>query len=119
MRNKILIVAANAHESSELENMLRAIVETGGELFFAEKEEDGLAIFKQEKPRLVFLDVRFAQKGPEKWKQADVHVVLMRHKHESDFGMTDYILKPLKPYQVLEKCRAVLDPEPAPMMPPM
>lgn len=119
MRNKILIVGANLHKDGDFENMLQDVVEAGGELFFAEKTEDGLSILKKEKPQLVFLDAHLIGADHKLWLCQGVHIVLMRHKHEPDFGIQDCIFKPIRYRQVLERCLAVLDPEPAPPMPPM
>lgn len=119
MRNKILIVGAKLQGEDELEGMLQEVVETGGELFLTETTEDGLTILQKEKPQLVFLDARLVGAHHEKWVCKGVHVVLMRHKHEPDFGMEDSLIKPVRYRQVWEKCRAILNPEPAPQLPPM
>jgi DNA-binding response OmpR family regulator len=116
MRNKILVVGANAKEQEELEQILEAVMEEGGELIFAKKEEEGLKLLKKEAPPLVFLDESCNSKK-ENWEQAGVHVVVLCHKQEERKG--DYLVKPLKRSQVLEKCRAFLNPEPATRIPPM
>jgi DNA-binding response OmpR family regulator len=119
MRNKILIVEAAVQERDQLEQMLQEIVEEGGELFFAGTREDGMAILKKEQPQLVFLDASFLGEGEGVWVHEGVHVILMRRKHELRQIEEDFVLKPLKRHQVLEKCHAVLRKEPAAKIPPM
>ena len=47
MRNKILIVDANQEDREQLEDILKEIVDAGGELFFADNRADGLEILKK------------------------------------------------------------------------
>lgn len=119
MRNKVLIVDSNPKECQQLEQILQEVVEDGGELFFADKREDGLAIIANEHPQLVFLDNRLVGDNEDEWVEEGVHVVVMRDRHEPHQKSEDFVLKPLKPHQVLEKCRGVLKKEPAPQIPPM
>ncbi len=118
MRNKILIVDADRQDREELEQILQEIVEEGGELFFADKREDGIAILKKEQPQLVFLDAHLVGEE-DNWIHEGVHIILMRNKHELQQKSEDFVLKPLKRYQVLQRCRAVLHKEPAAQIPPM
>jgi DNA-binding NtrC family response regulator len=107
VRNKILIVDANMQDREQLEQILQEIVEEGGELFFVDKREDGLAILKKEHPQLVFLENSFLGDDEKAWIQEGVHLVFM---HE---------IKPFETTKVLEKCRSVLHKMPAVQIPPM
>jgi DNA-binding response OmpR family regulator len=119
VRNKILIVDANAEDREQLEQILQEIVEEGGELFFADKREDGLAILKKERPPLVFLDAPFVGEDKGVWEHEGVHLILMLQKSEARQTKEDFVLKPFKRHQVLEKCHAVLHKEPSAPIPPM
>lgn len=119
MRNKILIIDANPHERHELEQILQEVVDEGGEIIFAEKRAEGLALIKKEHPQLVFLDNHLIGENEDEWIEKGVHIVVMREKDEPSQKSEDFILKPLKSHQVLEKCRAALRKEPAPQLPPM
>jgi len=118
MRNKILIVDAHAEDKDQLEQMLQEIVEAGGELFFTEKREEGIAILKKENPQLVFLDVNLIGEKSA-WIYEGVHITLMQSKNDIQQKDEDVLFKPFTRYQVLEKCRAVLHKEPAAQIPPM
>jgi DNA-binding response OmpR family regulator len=118
MRNKILIVDANVEDREQLEQMLQEIVEEGGELFFTEKREEGVAILKKEHPQLVFLDATLIGEKSA-WMHEGIHVIFMQRKHDIQQKNEDFLLKPFTRYQVLEKCRAVLHKEPAAQIPPM
>lgn len=119
MRNKVLIVESNPKECADIEVILQQMVAAGGELFIAHKVEDGLTILKKEKPQIVFLDASFVSDDPKKWIHKDVTIILMRYKQDPDYGFKDFIFKPLRERQILEKCREILDPEPASLQPPM
>lgn len=118
MRNKILIVDDNANDRDELEQILQEIVEEGGELFFTEKREEGIAILKKEHPQLVFLEANLVGEK-NAWIHTGVHVILMQSKNDLQQTTGDFLLKPLKRYQVLSKCRAILEKKPAVQIPPM
>lgn len=118
MRNKILIVDANKEDREQLETILQEVVNAGGELFFADNREDGLAILKKELPRLVFLDVLLAG-DTQSWTQDNVQVIFMCSKHEQNQVSEAFIVKPLKRHPILEKCRAFLSTEPVSPIPPM
>lgn len=105
MRKKVLIVDANQRERDKFEKILRIIVEEGGELFFADKKEDGLALIAKERPQIVFLDPTLKGEDESLWKKEGVHLVIMN--------------KPFKVNQVLETCRSVLGREVAAPLPPM
>lgn len=119
MRNKILIVHADSEEKIQLEQILQKVVEQGGELFFADRRSEGLKILKKERPQVLFLDAPFVGESGEDWLQEGVHIILMRHKNEPHQQSEDFVLKPLKAHQVLEKCHLVLNKEPVSQMPPM
>ena len=118
MRNKILIVDANQEDREQLEDILKEIVDAGGELFFADNRADGLEILKKELPQLVFLDSDLAG-DLNAWIHDKVHVILMRSRHEVQQKGEDFVLKPLKRHPVLEKCKSVLSSEAAAPLPPM
>lgn len=119
MRNKVLIVDSDPKEREKLEQILQEVVEEGGELFFADKKEDGLALIAKEHPQLVFLDTRHIGENEDEWVERGVHIVIMRARNEPHQKSEDFVLKPLKAHQVLEKCREVLKAEPSPHIPPM
>jgi DNA-binding response OmpR family regulator len=118
MRNKILIVDANHEDREQLETILQEVVNSGGELFFADNREDGLAILKKEIPQLVFLDASLAG-DVNGWIHEKVQVIFMCNKHEQNRKNEDFVVKPLKRHPVLEKCRAFLSAEPVSPIPPM
>lgn len=118
MRNKILIVDANNEDREQLENILQEIVDAGGELFFADNREVGLAILKKEQPQLVFLDA-FLAGDENSWIHENVQVILMCSKHALHQTSEDFVVKPLKRHPVLEKCRAFLSTGPVSPIPPM
>jgi len=119
MRNKILIIYAHAQERDQLEQFLQEIIEEGGELFFADKRENGIAIIKKEHPQLVFLDSLLAGEDAKAWMHEGVRIIFMRHKNEYHHKEEDVVFKPLKSHQVLEKCRVWLGREPVAQIPPM
>lgn len=119
MRNKVLVVDANPDERAELEQILQDVVDAGGEIFFAERREDGIAIMKKEHPQLVFLDSSLVGENEDEWVYGGVHIVVMRFKNEPHQKSEDFVLKPLKAHQVLEKSRMILSQEHAPQIPPM
>lgn len=118
MRNKILIVDEQVEDREELGQILQEVMEEGGELFFADKREDGIAILKQEIPQLVLLN--FTMEGDKKeWTYEGVHVIYMRPRHAGEQNQEESIFKPFKRAQVLQKCRSVLSRVPAAQIPPM
>ena len=119
MRNKILIVDADQKECQELEQILQEVVDAGGELFFAYKREEGIALIAKEHPQLVFLDTHLVGENEDEWIEKGVHIVVMRTKSEPHQKSEDFVVKPLKSHQVLEKCRSVLGIKSAPPLPPM
>ncbi|NGX61160.1 MAG: hypothetical protein K940chlam9_00641 [Chlamydiae bacterium] len=119
MRNKILVVDADLETCETLEQILEEFVQEGGEIFFAHDQESGLSILHKEKPRLVFLDTHLVDEYEGQWLEDGVHIVLMRQKHEPTQKSEDFIYKPLKRSQVLEKCQEVLSRETFAKIPPM
>lgn len=119
MHNKILIVNGNQKECEQLELILQPIIDEGGELLFAYKTENGLKMLQEESPKLVFLDASAVGEKEDFWVAEGVHIILMRQRSEKCQQSEDFILKPLKAHQVLEKCRLVLDQETAFPLPPM
>lgn len=119
MRNKVLIVDADPKDRQQLEHILQEVVEEGGELFFAGKREEGLAILVKEHPQLVFLDTQLVGENEDEWIEKGVHIVVMCERNEPHQRSEDFVIKPLKSHQVLEKCRAVLGKESVPPIPPM
>lgn len=115
---KILIVAANEQERSDLEEILYEVIEQDGELIFAGTKRNGLEMAANEKPQLVFLDAQFAD-NQEEWKYEGVHIVVMGNQNERGFSNGDFLLKPLKPLQILEKCNLALAKAPAAPIRPM
>jgi hypothetical protein len=119
MRNKVLVVDADAKGREQFKQFLQEIIEEGGELFFSEKREDALAIIKREHPQLVFLDSSLVGENLQVWVDKGVHVVLMRHKQEAHGKDEDCVFKPLHSHLILEKCRLWLNREPVAPIPPM
>lgn len=118
MMNKVLIVAVQDREAEELEQILQEVVEGGGELFFANTTVEGLTILKREHPQLVFLDADLLE-DEEKWLHDGVHIVLMCSKEAVPQASEDILIKPFKPYQVLEKCHGSLGQAASSQVPPM
>lgn len=119
MRNKVLIIGTNKKESEELETILHEIVEEGGELFFTDSVEDGWTILKKERPQIILLDELLVSDDPKIWEQEGGHLIIMQKKHERISHDEDFVYKPFRSHQVLEKCRASLGKEPVAQLPPM
>src|SRR5262245_10011545 len=98
MRNKILIVSAQAEDREQLEQILQEIVDEGGELFLTEKREDGLAIFNKEQPLLIFLDSALVGKEGD-WMHREAHIILLGSKKELQQKSEDFLIKPFKHQQ--------------------
>ncbi len=114
--NKILIISGQRSEREALEQALQEVVEGGAELFVAEKRGDALEIIKNEVPQLVFLDAEGVD--DQGWDHEGVHVVWIYPRGVEGQAGKDCLHKPLKPHQVLEKCRASLIPESVARVPP-
>ena len=119
VRNKILIVNSHVDEREELEQILQEIVQEGGELFFADKIEDGLAIMKKESPPLILINAQLIGEDRSTWIQEGVHVIFIRRKSAVGVNGENDLSKPFKAHQVLEKCRVWLGKEPVAQAPPM
>lgn len=118
MRNKILIVDESQTQQDQLEEILRPVIQRGGELFFAKEKKRALEIMKKELPQLVFVEASFVQEKPKEWEMKGVHVVVICQRHEEVKGK-DFIVRPFRAHQVLEKCH-FLDPSLSPpALPPM
>lgn len=105
MRKKVVIVVANRRVWEKFEEILSIIAEEGGELFFADKKEDGLTLIARENPQIVFLDLSLKGGDEALWKKEGVHLIIMD--------------KRFKVPQILEMCRSVLGREVASPLPPM
>ncbi len=116
MRNKILL-AGSEKERVLFDAIFQDFLEAGGELFFAEKKEMALSILQQEHPQLVFVDALFFDEEKE-WQRPGSHIVILS---EHPIPNTNYLLKPLKRPEVMEKCLQVFGAHQSifPKMPPM
>jgi DNA-binding response OmpR family regulator len=118
MRNKILIVCDNIEEREQMEQILQSIVEEGGELFFAGKQEEGITILNKERPHILFLDSPLLD-DKKRWEHEGTHLIIMRMQGEAPQKGEGYVMKPFKVHEVLEKCRLCLHHDPALYIPPM
>ncbi len=119
MQNKILIIDADPKDRQKLEEILQEVVQNGGEILFADKREEGLALLSKEHPKLVFLDTNLVGENENEWVKEGVHIVVMRRSDEKEQRSEDFVLKPLQRRQILEKCQTVLKRERVPPLPPM
>jgi DNA-binding response OmpR family regulator len=123
MARKLLIADDEAYIRALLEQTLEELQDDGIEILTADNGADALALIREEKPDLVFLDVMMPRMSGfdvcEAVKSADdtagVYVVMLTAKgQELDrqkgavVGADTYMTKPFDPDEVLRKARDVL-----------
>lgn len=123
MEKKILIVDDEPHIRMLIEQTLEELEDEAVLFFTAENGEDALAIIKEEKPQLVFLDVMMPKmNGMEVCRRVkkelflkDIYIVLLTAKGQeldrqkgSEVGADVYMTKPFDPEAILSKARSVL-----------
>ena len=123
MNKKILIVDDEAFIRLLLEQTLEELEDEGVELLMAQNGADGLALIKEERPDLVFLDVMMPQMNgfdvcqvvKRELEMDDVHIVLLTAKGQEfdrqrgeEVGADLYMTKPFDPDEILEKAEEVL-----------
>ena len=118
MQQKILVASNHEEDREALEEILGSFLQKGGELIFAKKRAEALMLMKQEIPQILFLDNSFVGDCND-WVQEKTHVILMRNIEDNSMHGEDFVDRPLKPDQVLEKCRATLESLTALRLPPM
>lgn len=121
---KVLIVDDEAYIRLLIEQTLEDLEEDSIELLQAENGIDALSMVKQEKPRLVFLDVMMPQMNgfdvcrviKKDWHMEDVYVVILTAKGQEydrqvseEAGANRYMTKPFDPDELLDLAREVLE----------
>ncbi len=121
--SKILIVDDEPHIRMLLEETLETLEEEGVALLYAENGEEGLALIKEERPSLVFLDVMMPRMNgfdvcdwvKNKLALDGVYVVMLTAKGQEfdsqrglESGADVYMTKPFRPSEVLMLARTVL-----------
>lgn len=123
MEPKILIVDDEAYIRLLIEQTLEDLEDQGVELLTADNGEDALEIIRDEKPRLVFLDVMMPKLNgfdvcnavKNDLGMKDIYIVLLTAKgqeydrHKGDqVGADLYMTKPFDPDELLKKAVEVL-----------
>jgi two-component system, OmpR family, alkaline phosphatase synthesis response regulator PhoP len=123
MEQKILIVDDEAHIRMLLAQTLEELEDEGVDFFTAENGEEALEVIRNEKPRLVFLDVMMPKmNGMDVCRRVkkdlgmdDVYIVLLTAKGQemdrqkgSEVGADLYMTKPFDPEAILAKARQVM-----------
>lgn len=124
MSKKLLIVDDEPHIRMLIEQTLEDLEDEGVELLFAENGEQALAIIKEEKPNLVFLDVMMpkmngmevCQKVKKELKLTDVYIILLTAKGQEvdrqkglDMGADRYMTKPFDPDEMLSVAEEIIN----------
>jgi len=123
MEQKLLIVDDEPHIRMLIEQTLEELEDSDVTFLTADNGEDALAIIKEEKPQLVFLDVMMPKmNGMEVCRRVkkelflkDVYIVLLTAKGQEldrqkggEVGADVYMTKPFDPEAILSKAKSVL-----------
>lgn len=124
MSGKILIVDDEVHIRMLLEQTLEELEEDHGvSILSAQNGEEGLALIRQEKPDVVFLDIMMpklngyevCQRVKEDGATAGCNIVLLTAKGQEvdrkqglEMGAAMYMTKPFDPDEVLKVARDIL-----------
>jgi DNA-binding response OmpR family regulator len=120
---KILIVDDEAHIRLLLEQTLEDFEDEGVEILSCDNGSDALEIIKQEKPRLIFLDIMMpgldgldvCRAVKKELKMEDVYIILLTAKGQEfdkkkgeEAGADLYMNKPFDPDVIIAKAARVL-----------
>jgi two-component system, OmpR family, alkaline phosphatase synthesis response regulator PhoP len=120
---KVLIVDDEAHIRLLIEQTLEELEDFGVEIATADNGADALEWIRNEKPRLVFLDVMMpkmngfdvCQQVKRELGMSDVYIVMLTAKGQEfdrqrgeQVGADLYMTKPFDPDELLEKAQQVL-----------
>jgi two-component system alkaline phosphatase synthesis response regulator PhoP len=123
MEQKILIVDDEAHIRMLLAQTLEELEDEGVDFHTAENGEEALELIRNERPKLVFLDVMMpkmngmevCRKVKKELGMNDVFIVLLTAKGQemdrqkgSEVGADVYMTKPFDPEAILSKAREVM-----------
>ena len=123
MEGKILIVDDEVHIRLLIEQALEEVEDEGVEILTAENGEEAIELIKEEKPRLVFLDVMMPKMNgfdvcnavKNELEMSDVYIIMLTAKGQEfdrqkgqEVGADIYMTKPFDPDQLLEKAQEVL-----------
>ncbi len=124
MNKKILIVDDEPHIRALLEEALEEIEDLGVEILIAEDGEAGLALVKEEKPRLVLLDVMMPKmNGFEVAANIrndseinDTYIIMLTAKGQEvdrskgiEVGANEYVTKPFDPDYIVKRAGEILE----------
>lgn len=120
---KILIVEDSPHIRTLIEDCLQGFVKQGVKIYSSDNGLEGLALIKQEKPDLVFLDIMLpgmngyevcavVKKDPE---LKGAFIILLSAKVQeldlkkgSDMGADLYLTKPFRVRDLIDKTAGIL-----------
>ncbi len=119
MSKKVLVVDDKAVIRTLLERILDTLRSQDVELLMAADGRTGLELALNERPDLIFLDVKLPYlSGYEvcqriKAVASEIHVIMLtgqelNEEHNAEIGADEYIAKPFRPDYILERVTNVL-----------
>lgn len=123
MTAKVLIADDEVHIRTLIEQTLEDLEDEGVELLTANNGIDALALIREERPKLVFLDVMMPKMNgfdvcdsiKNELGMTNVYVVILTAKGQefdrqrgAEVGADVYMTKPFDPDELLDKARHVL-----------